>query len=146
DRAGGERPRSAVRYRLSGSPRFPAESTSTWSGTARRRQARYPATGRKTRARRSIEYSFRCSCSRPGMIAHHSDVQIGDAGGTHVAKRDQLLAIGMIGLHIEQQDVAAENLALVNRLERPCCSDLLGPHHDFRIARLEFLHAATEHD
>ena len=47
---------------------------------------------------------------------------------------------------IEQQDAATEHLALVNRLERPRCGELLGIHHHFQIARLEFLHAAIEHD
>src|SRR2546421_10378276 len=47
---------------------------------------------------------------------------------------------------IEQQDAASEHLALVHRLERPCYGDMLGIHHHFQIARLEFFHAAIEHD
>ena len=47
---------------------------------------------------------------------------------------------------IEQQDAAAEHLALVHRLERPRGRELLGIHHHFQIARLEFFHAAFEHD
>ena len=41
---------------------------------------------------------------------------------------------------IEQQDAAAEHLALVNRPERPCCGDMLGMHDHFQIAagRREF--------
>ena len=73
------------------------------------------------------------------LIAQHGNEQVGDARRAHVAKRGELLAIDAI----EQQDAAAEHLALVNRLERPCCGDLLGMHHHFQIARLEFFHAAT---
>ena len=47
---------------------------------------------------------------------------------------------------IEQQDAAAEHLALVDRLERPCRRDLLGMHHHFHVARLQFFHAAIEYD
>src|SRR5204863_490607 len=60
---------------------------------------------------------------------------------SHVAKRGELLAFDTI----EQQDAAPEHLAFVNRLQRPCCGDLLGIHHHFQIARLEFFHAAIEH-
>src|SRR6266704_4997777 len=47
---------------------------------------------------------------------------------------------------VEQQDAAPEHLAFVNRLQRPCGGDLLGIPHHFQIARLEFFHAAIEHD
>ncbi len=49
-------------------------------------------------------------------------------------------------LQIEQQDAAAEHLALVNRPERAGCGDLVGVHSHFQIARLEFLHAAIQND
>src|SRR5207302_1517477 len=79
---------------------------------------------------------------RSSLIGHHGNEQIGNAGRAHVAKRGELLTVGMI----KQQDAAAEHLALMNRLERPRCGELLGTHHHFDIARLELFHAALEHD
>ncbi len=79
---------------------------------------------------------------RPGLIAHHGNEQVGDAGRAHLAQRGELLAIDAI----EQQDAAAEHLALVHRLERARRGQLLGMHHHFQIARLEFFHAAIEYD
>ena len=76
------------------------------------------------------------------LIAEHGNKQVGDAGLAHFAKRGELLAFDTI----EQQDAPPEHLALVNRLQRPCCGDLLGIHHHFQIARLEFFHAAIEYD
>src|ERR1700694_3440615 len=89
-----------------------------------------------------MEYSLSPSLGRAALIAEHGNKQVGDARRSHVAKRGELMAFDTI----EQQDSAPEHLALVNRLERPCCSDLLGVHHHFQIARLEFFHAAIEYD
>src|SRR5258708_15375740 len=52
----------------------------------------------------------------------------------------------MIRRQIKQQDAATEHLALLNRLERPCCSELFGTHHRFQIARLDLFHAVIEYD
>src|SRR5258707_9850394 len=82
------------------------------------------------------------SLSRRVWISNHGYEQVGDAWGAHVAKRGELLAIGTI----EQQDASPQYLALVNGLERICCGELLGVHHHFQIARLEFFHAASEYD
>src|SRR6202166_2124468 len=89
-----------------------------------------------------MEYSSSPSLGRAALIAEHGNKQVGDARRSHVAKRGELLAFDTI----EQQDAAPEHLAFVNRLQRPCCGDLLGIHHHFQIARLEFFHAAIEYD
>src|SRR5439155_22122371 len=80
-----------------------------------------------------------CLCA---VIDEHDLEQVGDARLAHFAECGQLLTVDVI----EQQDGAAEQLALVKRLERPCCRDMLGIHHRFQIARLEVLHAALEND
>src|SRR6202158_1511449 len=89
-----------------------------------------------------MEYSSSPSLGRAALIAEHGNKQVGDARRSHVAKRGELMAFDTI----EQQDSAPEHLALVNRLQRPCCGDLLGIHHHFQIARLEFFHAAIEYN
>src|SRR5216683_384742 len=89
-----------------------------------------------------MEYSSSPSLGRATLIAEHGNKQVGDARRSHVAKRRELLAFDTI----EQQDAAPEHLALVNRLQRPCCAELFGMHHQFQIARFEFLHAAIEYD
>src|SRR5205807_7447608 len=89
-----------------------------------------------------MEYSCSCSLCCACLIAHYGNEQVGDAGCAHFAKRGELVTIDSI----EQQDAAPEPLALVNRLERPCCIDMLRMHHRLQIARLEFFHAAVEHD
>src|SRR5438270_87178 len=73
---------------------------------------------------------------------HDGNEQIGNAGPAHLAKRSQLLPINMI----EEHHAATEHWPLVNRLERPCRLDMLRIHHYFEIARIEFFHAAFEHD
>ena len=47
---------------------------------------------------------------------------------------------------IEQQHASTEHWPLVHWLERPRGCELLGMHHHFQIPRIEFLHAAFEHD
>src|SRR5580704_141396 len=49
-------------------------------------------------------------------------------------------------LQIEEQSVAAERLALMYRLQRPCRGDVLGMHDQLHIARLKIVHAALEYD
>src|SRR4029077_6212910 len=107
--------------------------TGTWARLSARR---------RTRAWHSMEYSFSRSLRLAGLIAHHGNEQIGDAGRTHFAQIGELFAI----YTFEEQDTAPEHLALVHWTERPRCSDLRGIHRHFRIARLEFFHAAVEHD
>src|SRR5437879_10382847 len=89
-----------------------------------------------------MEYSSSPSLGRAAFIAEHGNKQVGDARRSHVAKRGELLAFDTI----EQQDAAPEHLAFVNRPERPCCAELFGMHHQFRIAQFEFFHAAIEYD
>src|ERR1700674_1169910 len=89
-----------------------------------------------------MEYSSSASLGRAALIAEHGNKQVGDARRAHVAKGGELLTIDTI----EQQDAAPEHLALVHRPERPCRGDLLGIHHHFQVARLEFFHAAIEYD
>src|SRR5882672_4013501 len=89
-----------------------------------------------------MEYSSGRSLCLAGLIAHHGNEQVGNAGRAHVAKRGELLTIDSI----EQQDAATEHLALVHRLEPPCRGYLLGMHHHFQIARLQLFHAAIEYD
>ncbi len=47
---------------------------------------------------------------------------------------------------IEEQDAAAEDLALVNRFERPRLSDPLRVHDHFQIAGFVLFHAGVEQD
>src|SRR5450759_1138528 len=84
------------------------------------------------------EYSSSHSLCLADRIAHDGNEQVGDAGSTHLAQCGELVAIDTI----EQQDAAAEHLALVDRPERPRCSEVLSIHHHFDIAGLEVLHAA----
>src|SRR5205823_12348472 len=90
----------------------------------------------------SIGYSLHRSLSPAGLAAHHSNEQVGNAGPAHLAQRDQLLPFD----RIEQQDAAAENLALVHWLQRPRHDDLLRQHQHLAITRLQFLDTAAEHD
>src|SRR5271163_1510615 len=89
-----------------------------------------------------MEYSSSRSLCRSALIAHHGDENVGDAGRAHLAEASELLALDMI----EQQDGAAEHLALLDRFESAGGGELLGTHHQFHVARLEFFHAAIEND
>src|SRR5881394_3053654 len=89
-----------------------------------------------------MDYSSSPSLGRAALIADHGNKQVGDARRSHVAKGGKLLAFDTI----EQQDAAPEHLAFMNRLQHPRCGDLLGIHHYFQIARLEFFHTAIEYD
>src|SRR5439155_23903234 len=114
------------RCRANGPPTVRAAQTSTGD-----------ASPRSPRGGRPIQHS-----SSGSLIAHHGHEQVGDAGRAYVAERGELLAIGAI----EQEDAAAEQVALVIRSEGPCRGDALGMHRHLRITRLELLHAALEHD
>src|SRR6476659_10109998 len=97
-----------------------------------------------------MEYS--CSCSLLArhtgvrrllrVVAHDRDEQVGDAGRAHIAQSRELTTIDMI----KQKNAAAEYLALMQWFERSCPLNVIGMHHHFRVARLEFVHAALEHD
>src|ERR1700681_3567166 len=89
-----------------------------------------------------MEYSSSPSLGCAALIAEYGNKQVGDARPSHFAERGEFLAFDTI----EQEDAAPENLAFVNRLHRPCGSELFGIHHHFQIARLEFFHAAIEYD
>src|SRR5204863_2704028 len=129
-------PRPAARGRSSGSPTIHAAPTSTSAGVRA-----WPRV-RSTRARHSMECSFRRSFWLSGLIAEHGNEQVGDAGRAYLAEGGELLTIDAV----EQQDAAAEYLPLVNRPKRPRRGDVLGVHHHLAVARLEFLHAALEDD
>src|SRR5260370_41960569 len=85
-----------------------------------------------------------CSCSCPSGLGglHHGDEQFSDAGGARVAQGGELLAIGIV----EEQDAAAEDRSLVDRLERSCRGEVLWVYHHFHVARLECFHAGLEDD
>jgi hypothetical protein len=96
-----------------------------------------------------MEYSFSCSYliylprrSLARRRAHHGYEQVGDARPAYFSKRSELVAVHMI----EQQNGATKDGALVNRLKRTCCRDMLGIHHYLHITRVEFFHAALEDD
>src|SRR5690348_15904373 len=80
------------------------------------------------------------STARPprdgGRVAHNGDEYVGDPGCAHFSELLKLRAIGVL----EEQGAAAEDLTLMDRLERPRGGQAVGVHGDFRVARLEFLH------
>src|SRR6185312_3346979 len=67
---------------------------------------------------------------------------IGDTRRAYVAELLELRAIRAL----EEQGAAAEELTLMERLERTRRGQALGVHRHLRIPRLEVLHAAGEHD
>ncbi len=77
-----------------------------------------------------------------GVIAHDGYEQVGNTGPAHFAIHSELVAVYMV----EQQNAATKHGALVNRLQGARCGDMLGIHHHFHVARVEFFHAALEHD
>src|SRR5712671_3997031 len=136
----------AARDRSSGSPTVRGGWTSTRGGSAGFPWARLRARRGESRARCSMAWSSSRSLSLAGclasLIADYGDEQVGDAGSADVAERGELLTIGAI----EEQDGATEDLTLVNGLERACCGRVVGKHHQFYVAGLEFFHAAVEDD
>src|SRR4029077_16676373 len=76
------------------------------------------------------------------MRAHYGNKQIGNARAAHLAHRFELVAVNAI----EQQHAAPENWPLVHRFEGACDGEVLGIHHHFEVTRVEFFHAALEHD
>src|ERR1700751_4740494 len=82
------------------------------------------------------------SLVRDTLIPNGGNEQVGDSGRAHVAKGGELVAIHAI----EQEHAAPEYLAFVNWHESPCRGELVGMNHHFRVARLEFFHAAIQYD
>src|ERR1700739_1825636 len=76
------------------------------------------------------------------LIAYDGNEQVGDGGCAQVAKGGELVAINAI----EQENAATEVLPFVNWHEGARCGELVGMNHHFRVARLEFFHAATQYD
>src|SRR4029077_3467299 len=76
------------------------------------------------------------------MRAHYGNKQIGDARAAYLAQRFELAPVNAI----EQQHAAPENRPLVHRFESACGGEVLGIHHHFEVTRVEFFHAALEHD
>src|SRR5262249_32245674 len=70
------------------------------------------------------------------------DKQIGNARTADVAERCNSVAINAI----KQQHAAPEDRSLVHWLERARSSELLGIDHYFDVTRIEFFHAAFEHN
>src|SRR5262249_29063326 len=138
-RTGTGRRRPGARCRETGSPRSPAAPTIRIAGSrawpGRSGEVRTPGVRWKSR-------SSGRSLSLLGVIADDGHEQVGDAGSADVAKRGELLAVGAL----EEENATAEDLALVDRLERPGVRDALGAHEDLDVPRLDFLHAAVEHD
>src|SRR5215472_16631014 len=82
------------------------------------------------------------SADGPALPIHHRHKQIRDARRTHLTQRRQLLAIHPV----KQPNALSKPLALMHGLERPRRRHLLRTQRHLRIARLELLHAALEHD
>src|SRR5438477_7698596 len=76
------------------------------------------------------------------MRAHHGDKQIGNARAAYLAERSELVAADAI----KQQNASTENGPLVHRLQGACGGEVLRIHHHFEVTRIEFFHAALEHD
>src|ERR1700758_4442938 len=90
----------------------------------------------------SSEDSSGRSLGRDTLIAYDGNEQVGDGGCAHFAKGGQLVAINAI----EQENALTEYLGFVNWHERACRGELVGMNHHFRVARLEFFHAAIHYD
>src|ERR1700730_16060497 len=131
-----------VRDRASGSPTIRASPTSTCTGSPRSPRVGLHAVRGETPVWLSIECSLSRSLCLAGLIVHHRNEQVGNAGRTHVPKRGELLMIDSIEYH----DAATLRLAFVHRLKRPRSCDLLGMHDHFQVARLQLFHAASEND
>src|SRR5439155_193766 len=129
-------------HRWNGTPRVRAGPTSTCVGSTGFPLVPQPALPAGTRASHSLACSLGCSLYLAGLAAHYGNEQVGDSGGAHLTPRRQLLTIDTL----EQQDAAAEPLALMHRLECARGGDLLGIHHHLQIARLHLFHAAIEDD
>src|SRR5438034_6289556 len=76
------------------------------------------------------------------MRTHHGDEQIGNARTAHLAHGCELVAADAI----KQQHAPTENRPFVHWLERARDSEMLWIHHHFEVTRVEFFHAALEHD
>src|SRR5262249_23926263 len=76
------------------------------------------------------------------MRTHHGDEQSGDARSAYLAQSFEVIPVNAI----EQQNAATDNRPFVHRFEGACCGEVLGIHHHFEVTRVEFFHAALEHD
>src|SRR5260370_4985369 len=76
------------------------------------------------------------------MRTHYGNKQISDARAAYLAERFELVTVNAI----EQQHAAPENRPLVQWIECTRRSELLAIHHYFEVTRVEFFHAALEHD
>src|SRR6516225_5048774 len=92
-------------------------------------------------------YSLRIALDRTGLrrrlrAAHDGNEEIGDARRAHIAEGVELPAVAIL----KQQNAAAEELALVDWVERPRGSQMLWARNEFRVAPFQFIHAAVQHD
>src|SRR5438552_4934744 len=76
------------------------------------------------------------------VIRHHGDEHVRDARSAYLAQRRELLAVNAI----KQQHAAPENRTSVNSLESARSGEMLGIDHHFNVTRVEFFHAALQHD
>src|SRR5262245_24066792 len=102
-----------ARYRGNGPPKFRVVPTSRTAEVQECPQAR-PTALRAEMPSRSIECSLHCSLSSARLPAHHRNEKVGNTRCAYLAQLLELLFF----CALEQQDGAAENLALMDRLER----------------------------
>src|SRR5262249_25407169 len=81
---------------------------------------------------RSIECSLCCSLPSARLPAHHRNEQVGNTRCAYLAPLLKLLLF----CALEQQDGAAENLALMDRLERERRVEIIPLHHHLEVTRL----------
>src|SRR5437899_8203573 len=111
-----------------------------------RRPARYKCA--LPRYARSSQYLFLlldsevCVFWFVGVIRHYCNEHVRDARSAYLAQRRELVAVNAI----KQQNASTENRTFVHRFERACGGEMLGIDHHFNVTRVEFFHAALEHD
>src|SRR4051812_21766188 len=110
--------------RWSGTPIARAVETNRNAASRGSRQWRHRRC-RQIRSSHSVAYSLHHSL----LLANDGHKKIGDAGRAHLAERGKLLAVPMV----EQQDVAAESLALADRFERSRCCELIRMHCQLEV-------------
>jgi len=84
-------------------PEFAALVTSKRAESRRRAPGRSLLRRATNRSWCSMEYSYGGSLCFAGVIAHHGNKQVSDAGGAHVAESGESLAVNTI----EEQNAAA---------------------------------------
>src|SRR5438034_9001100 len=75
-------------------------------------------------------------------ITHYCNEHVRDARSAYLAQRRELVAVNAI----KQQNASTENRTFVNRLESARSGEMLGIDHHFNVPRVEFFHAALQHD